>query len=155
MAVALKNLTNVSPSEKNALRPSLALVPEKSRRFISVLGFVFCVLALMGSVVALRVHMAQQQMKLDSLNSDIYRARQHFETLRAERARMQSPNHLISQAQMQGMVPSVGNRIVAVLPSIAAEVASTVGKIDTDVIDGVESPLDQFGRMKSSVNGAQ
>jgi len=154
MAVAFKTPLLISPRELVDKRPSLVLVPATSRRYVSVMGVVFCVLLVMGSVVALRVHMAQQQMRLDKLNSDIYRARQHFETLRAERARMQSPTQLIRQAQMLGMVPSLGNRIVAILPSIAAEVASTVGKIDADVIEPVESPLDQFGRMKSRVNGA-
>lgn len=154
MAVALKTPSLISEREQVDKRPSLVLVPAVSRRYASVMGVLFCILVLMCSVVVLRVHMAQQQMRLDKLNSDIYRARQHSETLRAERARMQSPIHLIGQAQTLGMVPSLGNRIVAILPSIAAEVASTVGKIDADVIEPVDSPLDQFGRMKSRVNGA-
>jgi diphthamide synthase subunit DPH2 len=108
----------------------------------------------MFGVVSLRAHMAQQEMRLDKLNYDISRARNHFETLRAERARLQSPEQLIAQARAMGLVPSVGSHMVDIPAHIAAEVASSVGKVDADVIADTESPLDEFGRMKATVVGA-
>ena len=36
----------------------------------------------------------------------------------------------------------------------AAEVAATVGKVDSDVVAHTESPLDEFGRMKAVVVGS-
>jgi hypothetical protein len=108
----------------------------------------------MGLVVAVRAHMAQQQMKIDKLNYDISRAREHFDTLRAERASLQSPEVLTEQARVMGMVPSLGVTIVNIPPGIAAEVASTVGKVDADVVAANESPLDEFGRLKKTVVGA-
>jgi hypothetical protein len=108
----------------------------------------------MGLVVALRAHMAQQQMKMDKLNYDISRAREHFDTLRAERASLQSPEVLTEQARIMGMVPSLGVTIVGIPAAVAAEVAATVGKVDPDVVAADESPLDEFGRLKKTVVGA-
>jgi hypothetical protein len=108
----------------------------------------------MGLVVALRAHMANQQMKIDSLNYDISRARLHFDTLRAERAALQSPEKLIANARAMGMVPSVSTRIIDIPAAVAAEVAATVGKVDSDVASAQESQLDEFGRLKVAVVGA-
>ncbi|MFY8237840.1 MAG: hypothetical protein ACOVK5_01290, partial [Ilumatobacteraceae bacterium] len=98
-------------------------------------------------------HMAQQEMRLDKLNYDISRAREHFETLRARRANMQSPELLIGQARTLGLVPSLGTRLIDIPAATAAEVAATVGKVDSDVIAHAESPLDEFGRMKATAVG--
>jgi hypothetical protein len=98
--------------------------------------------------------MAQQQMKIDRLNYDISRAREYFDSLRAERASLQSPEILTKQAHAMGMVPSLGTTIVNIPSGIAAEVAATVGNVDADVIAASESPLDEFGRLKKTVVGA-
>jgi hypothetical protein len=108
----------------------------------------------MGLVVSLRAHMAQQQLRIDRLNYDISRARIHFDSLRAERASLQSPQFLISRAREMGMVPSLGSRVVEVPVSVAADVAANVGKIDADVVGSPETPLDEFGRLKPAVVGA-
>jgi hypothetical protein len=112
------------------------------------------VVTVMFCIVSLRAHMAQQEMRLDKLNYDITRARAHFETLRAERANLQSPGQLMNQASLMGLVPSLGIRIVGIPAAVAAEVAATVGKVDSDVIAHTESPLDEFGRLKAVVVGS-
>ena len=118
------------------------------------MSVVVVVVLLMFMVVSLRAHMAQQEMRLDKLNYDISRAREHFETLRARRANMQSPELLIGQARTLGLVPSLGTRLIDIPAATAAEVAATVGKVDSDVIAHTESPLDEFGRMKATTVGA-
>jgi hypothetical protein len=112
------------------------------------------VVVAMFCIVSLRAYMAQQEMRLDKLNYDITRARAHFETLRAERANLQSPGQLMNQASRMGLVPSFPIRIVGIPAAVAAEVAATVGKVDSDVIAHTESPLDEFGRMKVVVVGS-
>jgi len=156
MAVTFRLPSLLTPREQNevAQRPALTLVPSSERRFVRVFVFFAAVVVAMGMVVALRVHMAQQQLRIDRLNYDISRARQHFDSLRAQRASLQSPEFLISRAREMGMVPSLGSRIVEVPASVAADVAANVGKIDADVAGSVETPLDEFGRLKPSVVGA-
>jgi hypothetical protein len=153
MAVAFRFPSVLAPRFDES-RPRLTVVPQEERRYVRLAAAVAAVLIAMGLVVALRAHMAQQQMKIDRLNYDISRAREHFDSLRAERASLQSPEILTKQAHAMGMVPSLGTTIVNIPSGIAAEVAATVGNVDADVIAASESPLDEFGRLKKTVVGA-
>ena len=154
MAVAIKFPAVLSPREDRDNRPKLVLVPQGDRRYSRVFTVMTLVVTVMFCIVSLRAHMAQQEMRLDKLNYDITRARAHFETLRAERANLHSPGQLMYQASLMGLVPSLGIRIVGIPAAVAAEVAATVGKVDSDVIAHTESPLDEFGRMKAVVVGS-
>jgi hypothetical protein len=153
MAVAFRFPSVLAPRYEES-RPRLTVVPQAERRYVRAVTLVVGLLVAMGMVVALRAHMAQQQMSIDKLNYDISRAREHFDALRAERASLQSPEVLTEKARTMGMVPSLGTTIVNVPASIAAEVAATVGKVDSDVVAATESPLDEFGRLKKTVVGA-
>ena len=126
MAVAFRFPSMLNPREldEEFQRPQLTLVPKTERRYVRVLAFFVAIVIAMGMVVALRVHMAQQQLKIDRLNYDITRARIHFDSLRAQRASLQSPEELILRARQMGMVPSVGSRIVEVPAQVAADVAA-------------------------------
>ena len=154
MAVAVKFPAVLSPREDRDNRPKLALVPQAERRYVRAFTVLALIVTVMLCIVSLRAYMAQQEMRLDKLNYDITRARAHFETLRAERANLQSPGQLMNQASLMGLVPSLGIRIVGIPATVAAEVAATVGKVDSDVIAHTESPLDEFGRMKAVVVGS-
>ena len=153
MAVAFRFSSVLAPRHEES-RPRLTIVPKEDRRYIAFAIGAASVLLAMGMVVAVRAHMAQQQMKIDRLNYDISRAREHFDTLRAERASLQSPEVLTEQARSMGMVPGLGVTIVNVPAEIAAEVAAPVGTVDADVVAANESPLDEFGRLKKTVVGA-
>lgn len=154
MALAFRLPSVFVPKDESSDRVPLTLVPRREGVYVQVFSFVATVVIVMGLVVALRAHMAQQQMRIDSLNYDITRARQHYDTLRAQRAELQSPESLIASARAMGMVPSISTRIIDIPASIAAEIAATVGKVDADVADAQESPLDEFGRLKPSVVGS-
>jgi cell division protein FtsL len=153
MAVAIKFPAVLSPREDRGNQPKLVLVPQSERRYVRVFTVMTVVVVAMFCIVSLRAYMAQQEMRLDKLNYDITRARAHFETLRAERANLQSPGQLMNQASRMGLVPSFPIRIVGIPAAVAAEVAATVGKVDSDVVAHTESPLDEFGRMKAVVVG--
>jgi len=153
MAVAVKLSALLAPREDRDDRPKLVLVPQSDRRYLRVFTVVALLVVVMFCIVSLRAHMAQQEMRLDKLNYDITRARAHFETLRAERANLQSPGQLMNQASLMGLVPSFPIRVIGIPAGVAAEVAATVGKVDSDVVAHTESPLDEFGRMKAVVVG--
>jgi hypothetical protein len=153
MAVAVKLPAVLAPREDRDNQPKLVLVPQSDCRYLRVITTVVLIAILMLGIVSLRAYMAQQEMRLDKLNYDITRARAHFETLRAERANLQSPGQLMNQASLMGLVPSLVIRMVGIPASVAAEVAATVGKVDSDVATHTESPLDEFGRMKAVVVG--
>ena len=153
MAVAFKLPVVQIPREEREQRPKLVLVGKSERRYYRVFTVLAALVILRCCIVSLRAHMAQQEMRLDQMNYDITRARSHFETLRAQRANLQSPGQLMKQASMMGLVPNLGIQVVGIPASVAADVASTVGKVDSDVAAHIESPLDEFGRMKSVVVG--
>ena len=125
MAVAVKLPALLAPREDRDNRPKLVLVPQSDRRYLRVFTVVALLVVVMFCIVSLRAHMAQQEMRLDKLNYDITRARAHFETLRAERANLQSPGQLMNQAGLMGLVPSLGIRMVGIPAAVAAEVAAT------------------------------
>jgi hypothetical protein len=154
MAVAFRFPSVLAPREVGESRPRLTIVPDSERRYVRVFALIGVIVFAMFAVVALRAHMAQQQMRFDKLNYDISRAREHFDTLRSERAALQSPTVLISQARTMGLVQSVGTRLLEVPAATAAEIAATVGKVDADVIASQQSPLDEFGRLKATVEGS-
>lgn len=147
MALAERLLPSLTPTG----RPDLRLVPRRSRRSVRIGTVVAVVIGSLFLVVLLRTHMAQQQLRLDRLNSDIVRARNNFDRLRAERARFQSPAFLTERARAMGMVQGLDTNMVAIPADIAVLVASGVGKVDVDVRSERTTHLDEFGRMKRTV----
>lgn len=153
VAVAMKARTLRTSDATQPKERHLELVPQVRRRYAGMVGVVVALAAVLLVVVVGRAYMAEQQMQLDRLNSDVRRAREYFDELRARRAELQSPENLVAVAWKAGLVPSVGNKVVTIPAEVAATVAATVGKIDADIADGVESPLDEFGRVKATVDG--
>ena len=147
MALAERLLPALSPVDG----PDLRLVPRRSRRSVRISTVVGVVIGSLFVVVLLRTHMAQQQLRLDRLNSDIVRARNNFDRLRAERARFQSPAYLTERARAMGMVQGLDTNMVNIPVDIAVLVASGVGKVDVDVKSERTTHLDEFGRMKRTV----
>lgn len=143
--------TRVAPRKPSPRRPNLVVVEQQKRRVSRSAIVIVGLVAAMFAVVSLRIYMAQQQVKLDQLNQDVTRARQYFDQLRAERSNLQSPAVLMEQAAALGMEPAVKTKIIAVSPDVAASVAATVGKIDSDLLGPKNSPLVQFGEVKSRV----
>lgn len=133
--------------------PILTVIHGGQSRYVRVVVASATVIVVMLCVVAGRAHMAEQQLRLDKLNQDVRRARAHFDSLRAERAELQSPDVLIARARSMGLVPSLGNRVVSVPAELAASVVATVGAIDADIGSDVASALDEFGRIKATVGG--
>jgi hypothetical protein len=152
MAVAFR-LPALAPRERGQVRTPLTVVPQEDRRYFKVAMIVGAVFLVLFGLATLQMHMAKQQMRLDKLNSDISRARLHFDELRAERASLQSPDHLMEASRQMGLLPGRTTTIVNIPAAVAAEVAATVGKVDADVVNETESPLDEFGRLKASVVG--
>lgn len=150
MALAFR-LPNVLPERE---RTPLRLVEAPRARGYRAMAVAALVIGCMFAVAVLQSNMAEQQMKIDKLSRDIVRARNNFDKLRAERARYQSPEYLTERAKAMGLVPSTETKMLEIPVDIAVEVASGIGKVDSDVVESRQSPLDQFGRMKRTVGAA-
>lgn len=133
--------------------PILTVIHGGQGRYMRAVVVSAVAIVTMLGAVAGRAHMAEQQIRLDRLSNDVRRARAHFDSLRAERAELQSPDVLIAQARSMGLVPSLGNRVVSIPADLAASVVATVGVVDADIGDHTTSALDEVGRIKSTVGG--
>lgn len=135
-------------------RPRLVVV-QRGGRVVGVVTAVAAVLcALLFFAALLRTELAKQQMRLDGLNRSVVMARDHYSDLRHERAFLESPGRLSSEAAKLGMKPAGNARFIPVEPDIVATVLASTGDLMDRVADEATSPLDEFGRIKSEVDGA-
>jgi hypothetical protein len=135
-------------------RPRLVVV-QRGGRVVGVVTVVAAVLcALLFFAALLRTELAKQQMRLDGLNRSVVMARDHYNDLRHERAFLESPGRLSSEAAKMGMKPAGNARFIPVEADIVATVLASTGDLTDRVADEMTSPLDEFGRIKSEVDGA-
>ncbi|MFM7095295.1 MAG: hypothetical protein ACKOA5_13635 [Actinomycetota bacterium] len=135
-------------------RPQLVVV-QRGGRVVGVVMVVAAVLCgLLFFAALLRTELAKQQMRLDGLNRSVVMARDHYNDLRHERAFLESPGRLSSEAAKLGMKPAGNARFIPVDADIVATVLASTGDLMDRVADEETSPLDEFGRIKSEVDGA-
>lgn len=149
--------TRIAPGQRPAApveRPRLVVV-QRGGRVVGVVTVVAAVLcALLFFAALLRTELAKQQMRLDGLNRSVVMARDHYNDLRHERAFLESPGRLSSEAAKLGMKPAGNARFIPVDADIVATVLASTGDLMDRVADEATSPLDEFGRIKSEVDGA-
>jgi len=147
----------VAPTQRPAApvdRPQLVVV-QRGGRVVGVVMVVAAVLCgLLFFAALLRTELAKQQMRLDGLNRSVVMARDHYNDLRHERAFLESPGRLSSEAAKLGMKPAGNARFIPVDADIVATVLASTGDLMDRVADQETSPLDEFGRIKSEVDGA-
>ena len=133
-------------------RPRLVVVERGSRLVwvISLSALGLCCLLFLTAI--LRTELAKQQLKLDGLNRSVVMARDHYNDLRHERAFLESPGRLSSEAAKLGMKPAGNAKFVAVDPEVVASVLASTGDLMDRVAEEAISPLDEFGRIKSEVD---
>lgn len=141
------------PSRETS-RPRLVVVERGSRLVwvISLSALGLCCLLFFTAI--LRTELAKQQLRLDNLNRSVVMARDHYNDLRHERAFLESPGRLSSEAAKLGMKPAGNARFVPVDADVVATVLASTGDLMDRVAEEATSPLDQFGRIKSEVDGA-
>ena len=132
-------------------RPRLVVVERGSRLVwvisLSALGLCF----LLFFAAMLRTELAKQQLKLDGLNKSVVMARDHYSDLRHERAFLESPSRVSSEAAKLGMKPAGAAKFIAVDPDIVATVLASTGDLTEHVAEKATTPFDEFGHIKSEV----
>jgi hypothetical protein len=88
------------------------------------------------------------------MNRSVVMARDNYSDLRHERAFLESPGRLSSEAAKLGMKPAGNARFIPVDPDVLATVLASTGDLMDRVADEATSPLDEFGRIKNEVDGA-
>lgn len=113
-------------------RPALKVVPRRVRRrragVVLSLG-VATLFALMLGLVAFQARIAQDQLRLDRVESDLREAEAHFAQLRLQVARLESPDRIVAEAERLGLQRPGPEEIsyLAPPPGVAAEVLAAGG----------------------------
>ena len=155
MAAVTQDLVRVdglrAPRPVATPRPRLVVVERGSRLVwvisLSALGLCF----LLFFAAMLRTELAKQQLKLDGLNRSVVMARDHYSDLRHERAFLESPGRVSSEAAKLGMKPAGAAKFVAVDPAVVASVLASSGDLTDRVAQQASTPFDEFGHIKSEV----
>ena len=114
----------------------LALVPQTTRRTIRLFAAGAIGLFLLMSVaIGFQAVIAEQQLKLDHVSSELRLAKLYQDQLRQQRAGLLAPEYLRTQAGMQGMSQGLGSRFVEVPQDVVAQVVIATGLMDSTIAE--------------------
>ncbi len=82
------------------------------------------------AVIVFQATIAEQQLRLDALTTDLRLAEVHHDYLRQERAELLSPSRLREEAVMMGMYQGLSTKFAAVPAEIVADVMASTAKMN-------------------------
>lgn len=113
--------------------PHLRVVPQPAARSrtTSRATLVVMMLAVFTiGVIVFQATIAEQQLRLDALTTDLRLAEVHHDYLRQERAELLSPSRLREEAVMMGMYQGMSTKFAAVPAEIVADVMASTAKMN-------------------------
>ncbi|CAB4588495.1 unannotated protein [freshwater metagenome] len=131
---------------------SLPGVTTKTRRIVVVGTLVAgLVIAFMLVVVIFQTRIAERQLGIDKVESQISIERQRYDALRLERSSLRNPERLVAEATAMGMVPGQGTDFTAVDPMTMALVLVSTGGVDPKILALSHDPFENYGAVKATV----
>jgi hypothetical protein len=129
----------------------LSIVAPRGRRatHVAVVMTVALGIAMLGAA-AFQTQLAQRQVELDRLDSDIRSSREQYEGLRRERAELRAPERLAGIAAANGMREADGSEFLRIDADVIAIVAASTGDIDPIALGDGVSTLDDFRDVKAT-----
>lgn len=153
LAIATERAPHRQPKRVQPQRPErhLTVVPEESRRTISYVVYVMVtVFAMMAIVIGFQAFIAEQQLKLDKVTTDLRLARLNFDELRQQRADLLAPDYLREKARLMGMSQGLGSRFMDIPADVVADVVASTGTMDSIFADPVTTTNIQPGGLINS-----
>ncbi len=119
---------------RNTAKPQLRVVQPVTRSKFSKVTLVIVTLAsLFGLIVIFQTVIAEQQLRLDRVSTDVRLARQHYNELRQQRAELRAPDYLRAQAIMLGMWPGSGAKFEEIPAEVVTMVLASTGEMDDSI----------------------
>ena len=119
---------------RNNSKPQLRVVQPVTRSKFSKVTLVIVTLAsLFGFIVIFQTVIAEQQLRLDRVSTDVRLARQHYNELRQQRAELRAPDYLRAQAIMVGMWPGSGAKFEEIPAEVVTMVLASTGEMDDSI----------------------
>jgi hypothetical protein len=114
----------------------LTVVPATAKRSISIFAITLVsMFVLISVVIGFQAYIAQQQLTLDHVTSELRLAKRYHDELRQVRAGLIAPDYLREQAAKEGMTQGLGARFVEVPESAVASVAIATGNMDPAIAE--------------------
>lgn len=152
--VPKKVSTKRQPTSKIAKAVADKSASRSSRRIILVvLTVVIGLVLVMLAVVSFQTRIAERQMRIDRIESQIQAERDRYNALRVERSRLREPGRLETNAMSLGMEPGQGADFTSVDPITVAQVLVSTGGLDPDLLETSADPFAAYGEFKSIVGG--
>lgn len=128
----------------------LTVVSSESRRRVSVL--VLAVAGLMAAValvIGFQATIAEQQLRLDKVSTDLRLAKLNYDELRQQRADLMAPDYLREKARQMFMMQGLGSRFMEVPADVVAEVVASTGLMDKKIAEPVITAQPTIGGLES------
>ena len=115
------------PPELRVVKPITKSKFSKATMLIVVLTSVLAFIVIFQTVIA------EQQLRLDRVSTDVRLARQHYNELRQQRAELRAPDYLRAQAIILGMWPGSGAKFEDVPAEVVTMVLAATGEMDAAI----------------------
>jgi len=89
--------------------------------------------SVLAFIVIFQTVIAEQQLRLDRVSTDVRLARQHYNELRQQRAELRAPDYLRAQAIILGMWPGSGAKFEDVPAEVVTMVLAATGEMDAAI----------------------
>lgn len=126
--------------------------PTRLRRFVFIaVGLALAAITLMMLVVVFQTRLAETQLGIDDVESQITAERNRYDQLRLERSILREPERLVTEARALGMVPGSKTDFREVDPMAVAAVLVSTGGVDQVTVLTTKDPLERYGSIKALI----
>ena len=133
-SVVAPTLQRQSPERTPSDRPQLYVVqPVKTRGYSLPTLTIIVVTTVLILVVMFQTVIAEQQLRLDKVTTDVRLARFHYDELRQQRAELRAPDYLREQAMMLSMSQGVSAQFTEIPADVVASVLAATGAMDKEI----------------------
>ena len=124
----------IKPDTRN--KSHLQVVKPVSKTTLSTASMIIIgVATVLTFVVVFQTIIAEQQLRLDKISTDVRLARQHYDELRQQRAELRAPDYLRTQAMLLGMSQGFASKFAAVPADVVAIVLASTGAMDQSIAE--------------------
>ena len=117
-------------------RPDLRLVETvPGKRFSLVTSALIVIAFVLTSIVVFQTVIAEQQLRLDKISTEVRLARIHYDELRQRRAELRAPDYLREKAMMLGMSQGISAEFEEVPADVVASVIAATGDMDKEILN--------------------
>ena len=119
---------------RKAHPPELRVVkPVTKSKFSKATMLIVVLTSVLAFIVIFQTVIAEQQLRLDRVSTDVRLARQHYNELRQQRAELRAPDYLRAQAIILGMWPGSGAKFEDVPAEVVTMVLAATGEMDAAI----------------------